>query len=177
MKKTNPKERVLEVASNLFREQGFNSTGVNQIIRDSNVAKASFYDHFTSKHLLATEYLSQRHLNWFQGLQSFVINSNTSEEKIIKSFEYLKFMNDQENFGGCVFLNMLSELKYNNIDSYQIIKNHKLELQHFFHEIIKDKQTSFLVYMLFESCLTESQIFRNQTIIDTTITYLKSNIL
>lgn len=177
MKKPKPKERALDVASNLFREQGFNSTGVNQIIKNSNVAKASFYDHFKSKDSLAFEYLTQRHIQWFEGLRNFIIEFETSEEKIIKSFEYLKFMNHQENFGGCVFLNMLSELKYKNIDAYEIIKNHKLELQHFFSDIVRDEHKSFLIYMLFESCLVESQVYRNQEIINKTIKYLKIKVL
>ncbi len=177
MKKTNPKERVMEVASKLFREQGFNSTGVNQIIKESKVARASFYDHFESKDLLAVEYLNKRHIEWFKGLQDYISKAKTPKEKIVNSFEYLRYMNENENFSGCVFLNTLSELKYGNTEPYEIIKNHKTDLSNLFKEIIKDEFKAFLVYMLFESCLTESQVYRNQEIIDNTIKYLKSEIL
>lgn len=177
MKKIKPRERVLKTASKLFIEQGFNSTGVNQIIKESNVAKASFYDHFKSKDLLGVEYLNKRHIEWFNGLTDFVSSYDKPEEKILSAFEYLKYMNEQENFGGCVFLNMLSELKYENKTSYEIIKNHKMDLQAFFEEIIKDEHKSFIIYMLFESCLVESQVYRSQDIINKTIQYLKSGIL
>ena len=76
MKNLKPKERVMEVASKLFREQGFNSTGINQIIKESNVAKSSFYDHFKSKDLLALEYLNNRHILWFEGLRNFISGNN-----------------------------------------------------------------------------------------------------
>ena len=177
MKKQKPKERVLETASKLFREQGYNSTGINQIVSESKVAKASFYDHFKSKDALATAYLHQRHILWFEGLKEFVNKVKPPKEKILQSFEYLKFINDKEDFSGCAFLNLLSELKHENEEVYQIIKNHKQDLQDFFTQIIEDKAKSFQIYMLFEACLTESQVYRSQNIIDKTIEILKSNIL
>ncbi|HFK5573656.1 TPA: TetR/AcrR family transcriptional regulator, partial [Elizabethkingia anophelis] len=44
-----PRERLLEAASLLFHTQGYNNTGINQIVIESKVSKASFYDHFKSK--------------------------------------------------------------------------------------------------------------------------------
>ncbi|WP_206539793.1 TetR/AcrR family transcriptional regulator [Psychroserpens damuponensis] len=167
----------MEVSSKLFREQGFNSTGINQIVQEANVAKSSFYDHFKSKDFLAIEYLNNRHMQWFQGLKNHINGYRTSKEKILKSFDYLKSMNEKENFGGCVFLNMMSELKHGNKESYEIIKNHKIDLQNFFKDIIKDDDKSFIIYMLFESCFIESQAFRSQEIINRTINYLNSEIL
>ncbi|UII26928.1 TetR/AcrR family transcriptional regulator [Fulvivirga maritima] len=38
-----PRERILEVTSELFHQQGYNSTGINQIIKEAKVAKASLY--------------------------------------------------------------------------------------------------------------------------------------
>lgn len=177
MKKKAPKDRVMEVAKELFQKQGFNSTGINQIIKESEVAKASFYYHFPSKNDLAIEHLNQRHLNWFEGLNEFVKKANNPTEKIIQSFEYLKFMNEKENFSGCVFLNMLAELKSENKDIHNIIKSHKTDLQSFFYQILEDSNKSFLVYMLFESCLIESQVYQSQNQIDKTIQIIKNNIL
>jgi len=49
-KKTkNVKERILDVAIRLFYLQGIKHTGINQIINESKVAKASFYQYFPSK--------------------------------------------------------------------------------------------------------------------------------
>jgi len=102
MKKKTPKERVLEVSKELFRKQGFNSTGINQIIKESNVAKASFYDHFKSKNDLAVEYLKQRHTYWFEQLNSFVEKANNANEKARSAnlafyVDYLKFLSNFNN--------------------------------------------------------------------------------
>jgi len=51
--KSKPKNRILEKAKILFYEQGYCNTGINQIIVDSNTAKASFYDSYPSKEDLA----------------------------------------------------------------------------------------------------------------------------
>ena len=177
MKKKTPKERVLEVSKELFRKQGFNSTGINQIIKESNVAKASFYDHFKSKNDLAVEYLKQRHTYWFEQLNSFVEKANNANEKIILAFEYLKQKNTKESFSGCVFLNMLAELKQGYTEAYSIIKDHKKSLQNFFFEILQDEKKSFMVYMLFEACLVESQVYQSQEQINKSIEIIKTSIL
>ena len=49
MKRPSVRERILSTATRLFYRQGIRSTGVNQIIRESQVAKASFYQYFPSK--------------------------------------------------------------------------------------------------------------------------------
>lgn len=43
---SSPRERIVETTFELFAKQGYNSTGINQIIADAGVAKASFYLHF-----------------------------------------------------------------------------------------------------------------------------------
>jgi AcrR family transcriptional regulator len=53
--KFNVRERVLLTAMRLFYSQGIKSTGINQIIEESHVAKASFYKYFPSKRDLIKE--------------------------------------------------------------------------------------------------------------------------
>ena len=61
-----PKERILETAYKLFYAQGYNVTGINQILEESGVAKASLYQHFGSKEDLGIEYIKQVREDWFQ---------------------------------------------------------------------------------------------------------------
>lgn len=51
------RERILKRATELFYTQGVHNTGINQIIDESRVAKASFYHHFPSKDALISECL------------------------------------------------------------------------------------------------------------------------
>jgi AcrR family transcriptional regulator len=53
----NPAERLLATATKLFAEQGIRAVGVDQIVRESAVAKASLYSAYGSKDALVIAYL------------------------------------------------------------------------------------------------------------------------
>jgi AcrR family transcriptional regulator len=57
--KTTSKERILETAYKLFYTQGYNVTGINQILDQAKVAKASLYQHFGSKEELRVAYIKK----------------------------------------------------------------------------------------------------------------------
>ncbi len=66
-----PRERIIETTFQLFARQGYNSTGINQIISEAEVARASFYQYFKSKEDLCVEFLNVRHEYWFSELNLF----------------------------------------------------------------------------------------------------------
>lgn len=157
-----PRERILETAFILFHKQGYNSTGINQIIADSNVAKASFYQHFKSKEDLCVAFLNKRHDFWFDKLYEFTSKSRTSKTKILASFDFLIAMNEAENFRGCSFLNLLSEIPADNTKILNVIQSHKNDLREYFRKYLADNQLADHIYLLFESAIIESQLFKNQ---------------
>jgi AcrR family transcriptional regulator len=53
------RQRVLETAGKLFYRHGFRAIGIDRIIAESDVAKASFYKHFPSKDDLIIAWLDQ----------------------------------------------------------------------------------------------------------------------
>lgn len=53
-------ERLLGASRQLFREQGINNTGMNQLCAVAEVSKRTAYQHFSSKDELVAEYL-RRH--------------------------------------------------------------------------------------------------------------------
>ncbi len=55
------KDRILKVAAALFYAQGIQTTGINQIISESKVAKATFYHYFPSKDDLVRECIITYH--------------------------------------------------------------------------------------------------------------------
>ena len=59
-KKSNPRERILEVADRLFYAEGVRATGTEKIMSIAEVAKATFYRHFESKDALVLAYLENR---------------------------------------------------------------------------------------------------------------------
>ena len=47
--------RIVETASRLFRERGFDGVGLDAIMKDAGLTHGGFYGHFTSKEDLAAE--------------------------------------------------------------------------------------------------------------------------
>jgi AcrR family transcriptional regulator len=163
---TSPKKRIMEAVSVLFASQGYNSTGINQIISEASVAKASFYQHFKSKEDLCVAFLDARHEYWFNELYEYLKNEEEVKSKVVSSFDFLIHMNMKENFIGCSFLNILSEIPSDNVKILNSIQQHKADLREFFKSLISDEAVSDHVYLLFESCITESKMFKSNELIE-----------
>jgi AcrR family transcriptional regulator len=56
------KLKILEVADRLFYTEGIHTVGVDRIINEAHVTKATFYKHYRSKDLLIVAYVEGRHL-------------------------------------------------------------------------------------------------------------------
>ena len=158
------KQKILATASRLFHNQGYNSTGINQIIKESNVAKGGLYHIFKSKEELCIEYLNARHDFWFRKLTTSTSRARTAKTKTMAAFEFIFNMNIEENFRGCTFLNILSEISSDNKAILSVIQKHKQDLRDFFSHILFDEKKDIIdhVYLLFESSIIESQLFRSQ---------------
>lgn len=161
-----PKERIVEKASILFHQQGYNSTGINQIISEANVAKASFYHHFKSKDDLCIEFLNRRHKYWFDELSNYTSKSSKLKTKIISAFDFIIYMNEKENFRGCSFLNILSEISKEQKNILAVIQAHKNDLRFFFKQLLEDELLATHIYLLFESSIIESQLFKSNEIVN-----------
>ncbi|TRX60577.1 TetR/AcrR family transcriptional regulator [Fulvivirga sp. M361] len=155
------RERILTVATTLFHRQGYNETGINQIIKEANVAKASLYYHFATKDDLCIAYLKRRHEVWNDTLQEFI---RDKEDKILAVFDFLMEDNEQCNYRGCSFLNLLPEVPPGKKEMLSEVQEHKKGVLAFFEAEIKgsDPDLPFTVYSLFENAIIESQLFQSQ---------------
>ncbi len=158
------KQKILETAYRLFRIQGYQATGINQIIEESDVAKGGLYHIFKSKEELCIEYLNMRHDIWFKKLTGNTSKARTPKTKAIAAFDFIYDMNMEENFRGCSFLNILSEISSDNVPILEVIQNHKRDVRDFFREILPDENKEVVdhIYLLFEGAMIESQLFRSQ---------------
>lgn len=164
-KKTgDPKQRLLDTATTLFYNQGYHATGINQVIEEAGVARASLYLHYESKESLLLAFLHQRHIDWMAGLKGFTDEVSKPKDKIAAAFDFLFDNNEREHFRGCAFLNILSETTEKDTTVLTVIQDHKKDLRAFLGEILTNEKQSVKdhVYLLFESAIVESQLYRNQ---------------
>ena len=104
------RERVLATASDLFYRQGYRATGINQIIAESGVAKASFYDHYPSKIDLLLAYAKAVSAEQLKEIRGLVGQPETARERFFMYLEMLKPWFDESAFRGCPFQNLIAEV-------------------------------------------------------------------
>ena len=82
-KTDSPRERIVATASDLFYTQGYRATGINEVIKQSGVAKATFYSHFPSKDDLCLAYLEERSLAEKRSITEQVQSKRTPRAKFL----------------------------------------------------------------------------------------------
>lgn len=141
MRKLGVKERVIETASDLFYNQGYNQTGINQIIDEAGVAKASMYQHFRSKEDIAVAYLIARHTMWMGKLDECVAKEKSPKSKVICVFTYLTEWLTEVDFRGCGWQNIITDLPTNHNKIKDQAIYHKNELRGWLQkELSKEKE-------------------------------------
>ena len=138
MKELSVRERIIRTASDLFYFNGYNQTGINQIIKDANVAKASMYQHFRSKEEVAVAYLNGRHHMWMGNLFDFVAHKKSNKEKIIASFDYLLDWLNEVNFRGCGFQNIICDIPNDHDKVKAQVVSHKNDLRKWIQSKLKE---------------------------------------
>lgn len=166
-----PRERILETAYRLFYTQGYNQTGINQIIEESKVARASLYQHFGSKEILGLEYIEKVREDWFLAFENYLQANQNSANKILLAFDFLSKNMIANEYRGCRFLNLLTEIESTSKDIQDQIIEHKTKLRAVFATFVQEYKkenninlflTDFedTIYLLFEGAITESKVFQ-----------------
>src|ERR1700744_5813371 len=81
-------DKILDTANKLFYQQGYNATGINQIIEEAGVAKGSLYQHFQSKNDLLLGYVELNHQGWFNRIKAYVDKATDPKEKLLAVYDY-----------------------------------------------------------------------------------------
>jgi AcrR family transcriptional regulator len=103
------RERILETATDLFANQGYRATGINEVIDRSGVAKATFYHHFPTKADLCLAYLKTRNSSELNSIKDFIAKKRTPWSRFLGVIESLEPWLKANQMRGCSFLNMVAE--------------------------------------------------------------------
>jgi AcrR family transcriptional regulator len=131
MKENGAKERILNTACELFYKQGYLATGINQIIEEAGIAKASLYQHFPSKEALLTEYLLRTRVSRQEERTQFVSHLAPGKDKLMGLYEYRLQHMQSSNFKGCAFVRIAYELPGLNEDALLQVRTHAQHLKSF----------------------------------------------
>ena len=132
-----PRDRILEVASQLFYQNGIRAVGVDTIIAQSNVAKMTFYKHFKSKDLLVLEFLKRRDELWRAWFES-TVNRLAPEvnDRPLAIFDALEERFSNKDFRGCAFINTMVEMADGDHIAHQAAAEHKQNVQQIIRSLL-----------------------------------------
>ncbi len=104
------RQRLLDTAFGLFYAHGIRGVGVDRIIAESGVAKATLYKHFPAKDDLVLAYLDRVDDVWTGQLQAAAAAAGPEPaEQLVGMFDALATACRREGYRGCAFLNAAAE--------------------------------------------------------------------
>lgn len=100
-----PRTRLMMAAEGLFQMHGFHATGIDLIVREAGAAKASLYQHFSSKDALVSEVLRQKSRTVLGWLNSEIarLSGGQPDAAIDALFDAYAAWFEESSFNGCLF--------------------------------------------------------------------------
>lgn len=176
MKKEKVQDRIIRVASDLFYRQGYNSTGINQIIAEADIAIGSLYNHFSSKNDLLQAYLIREELNWFEGFEKSISHIPEAGDKLLAIVDYRKKLQQSSKFAGCHFIKIISEIGEGNAAISGFVKKHKDKQKELIRSLVKECNANALpsdtdlitehIFLLIEGAAVTSTISKQSDSFD-----------
>lgn len=161
----------METAEDLFYKQGYNATGINQVIEEAGIAKASLYKHFESKTDLLIAYLQRFHENSSARLQAFVDNVQDPKEKLLALFDYHKERQFFRQYGGCPFVKANNEAGNCDLRVLNEIQGIKQHMKSFIKNLVansghasplSDSELTELIFVTLEGSIVGVSIFKKE---------------
>ena len=105
------RERILEVAYDLFSRRGIRTVSIEDLLEKSGVSRATFYRQFRSKDDLVLAFLQRREQRWTSEFVEAEARrrGSTPRESLLAIFDVFDEWFHQDDFEGCSFINVLLE--------------------------------------------------------------------
>jgi AcrR family transcriptional regulator len=105
---TNPaRTRLLDTATRLFYAEGVHAVGIDRIIAEAGVAKATFYHHFPAKDELVRAYVNQQ--SQLQRATAAGLPEAAPRDMVLAIFDNVGDLGRDPGYRGCPFVNAAAE--------------------------------------------------------------------
>jgi AcrR family transcriptional regulator len=131
---------MLATARALFYSDGVRGVGIDRIIAESGVAKATFYHHFASKDDLVCAYLEERSLAERAQAERIRRDGAPPLAKILALFEVIGEVACRTGFRGCAFINAAAEYPDPAHPVRQVITGHRRWFRGLLHDLLTAAQ-------------------------------------
>jgi AcrR family transcriptional regulator len=103
------KLRILATADRLFYDEGIRSVGIDRLISESGVTKATFYKHYGSKDRLILEYVLGRHRAAVATIEAIDAENAEPAARLDAIVAGIVAEMHSDTFRGCAFINAAAE--------------------------------------------------------------------
>jgi AcrR family transcriptional regulator len=103
------KVRILATATRLFYFEGIRAVGIDRLISESSVTKATFYKHFGSKDALIIAYITAVHEESVELVNGIEAASAEPRDALKHLVAHLQQQLQSDDFRGCAFINAAVE--------------------------------------------------------------------
>lgn len=162
-------DKILDTAERLFYTQGYNTTGINQVIEEADIAKASLYKHFETKTDLMVAYIERSHERWFARIEAAVDSVADPKEKLLAIFDHHIERQKARQFGGCPFIKANDEAGASEprvLEAIQAAKRHSkkfiktLVAQSGHKKLLSDQELAEMIFLALEGAITAAAVFK-----------------
>jgi AcrR family transcriptional regulator len=106
-----PRRRLLNVADRLFYEEGVHIVGIDRLLEEAGVAKASLYTHFGNKDGLVRAYLEEHFEARREHVAHVLARYDSPRERLLGLFADVQDALTTATFRGCRFMNASAEAR------------------------------------------------------------------
>ncbi len=167
------RERLVEVASRLFYAEGIRAVGVDRVIAEAGVAKATLYAHFASKDELVAAYLARHSDQWAAAVTQRVATTRRapagSTPMALAAFDVLAERASSPGYRGCPFINAAAEFPEPGPVADQVAA-HRRHVRETFSDLIggtdRDPRLVTMIVALYDGAMSAAYLDRDPTVVD-----------
>lgn len=154
------REKILEAAVILFYRDGYWRTGVNRLVEEAGVTKATFYAQFSSKEDLCIEYIREMDRRHWDHNAKEMERFQTPEERFLGPLQILRERILDPDWRGSPFQNLLAELPDPDHPAVKLIQRHQAMTRQWLRGLtLKLKSSGGRFRSLNEDLLSETYLF------------------
>ncbi len=182
--RTDTRQHIIHHASQLFYNKGYNSTGINEIIEVSGIAKATLYSHFKSKEDLLLAYIDAKDEALLENLSTFCNKKAQGKDRLMAVLEYVEMFFQDDAFNGCWCIRTAAEVPKENKRVRSKLSANKKIFKKFIEDLVKENKPNLdsdiqdvisdQLYLLYEGAITGSHLHNAAWPIETALALFKS---
>jgi len=132
-------ERILNAACELFYREGIQAVGIQRVIDEAGIAKASLYAHFETKDALVAACLARRAAGWRSLVTERIsVGRPDARAKILRLFDVLVEWIEGPDFCGCPFQKATGELSAPGHPARDVITAHRAWLHALMVSLVRE---------------------------------------